>query len=38
MKKYTKPELDIIEIKASDIFTNQSVGDGEFDLPEDDLL
>ncbi len=38
MKKYTKPELDIIEIKASDIFTNQSVGDGEFDLPEDELL
>lgn len=33
MKKYTKPELDVIEIKASDIFTDS----GAFDL-EDDLL
>lgn len=32
MKKYDKPELDIIEIKASDIFTD-SAGDGDFDLP-----
>ena len=31
MKKYSKPELDIIEIKASDVFTNAS----DFDLPED---
>ncbi len=37
MKKYTKPELDIIEIKASDIFTNESIGDGDFDMPEDIL-
>ncbi len=35
MKKYTKPELDIIEIKASDIYTGDS---GSFDLPEDELL
>ena len=34
MKKYTKPELDIIEIKASDVYT----GDSSFDLPEDELL
>lgn len=33
MKKYTKPELDVIEIKASDIFTDS----GSIDL-EDDML
>lgn len=32
MKNYSKPELDIIEIKASDVFT-----DSDFDLPEDIL-
>ena len=33
MKTYTKPELDIIKIKASDIYTN----DSEFDLPGDPI-
>ncbi len=33
MKTYSKPELDIIKIKASDIYTS----DSEFDLPEDEL-
>lgn len=34
MKKYTKPELDVIKIKASDIFTDS----GAFDLEDDDVL
>ena len=34
MKKYIKPELDVIEIKASDIYTGDS---GSFDLEEDIL-
>ncbi len=33
MKKYTRPELEVLEIKASDIFTDS----GAFDL-EDDVL
>lgn len=32
MKNYTKPELDVIEIKASDVYTDDS-----FNLPGDDL-
>lgn len=34
MKTYTKPELDVIEIKASDVFTDS----GAFDLGEEDML
>lgn len=34
MKEYIKPELDVIEIKASDIYTGDS---GEIEMPEDML-
>ena len=36
MKKYTKPELDVIEIKASDVFTDSA--SDSFDLEDDELV
>ncbi len=39
MKEYIKPELDVIEIKASDIYTESGGNGGNFDLgQEDDLI
>ena len=36
MKEYIKPELDVIEIKASDIYTES--GDGPIDNMPEDIL
>ena len=36
MKKYTAPELEVIDIKSTEIFT-ESGGDGDITLPEDNF-